>query len=178
MIGLYMIICMGMAMIGSAAAPVFVKKIPAKVMTIVGFLSDIIMGVIIMILGRGSLSVLFVCFGIVGFFIGVRLVTITVMLMQTAQYIAEKNGSRADGICFSLNSFANKIGQALAGAGRQHDSGSNRICGKCPADRTGSEWYPDHKISASGSDRHCRTGLYGIMETGYSKKETGIDQNR
>ena len=116
MIGLYMIICMGMAMIGSAAAPVFVKKIPAKVMTIVGFLSDIIMGVIIMILGRGSLSVLFVCFGIVGFFIGVRLVTITVMLMQTAQYIAEKNGSRADGICFSLNSFANKIGQALAGA--------------------------------------------------------------
>lgn len=111
-----MIICMGMAMIGSAAAPVFVKKIPAKVMTIVGFLSDIIMGVIIMILGRGSLSVLFVCFGIVGFFIGVRLVTITVMLMQTAQYIAEKNGSRADGICFSLNSFANKIGQALAGA--------------------------------------------------------------
>ena len=38
------------------------------------------------------------------------------MLMQTAQYIAEKNGSRADGICFSLNSFANKIGQALAGA--------------------------------------------------------------
>ena len=116
MIGLCMIICMGMAMIGSAAAPVFVKKIPAKVMTIVGFLSDIIMGVIIMILGRGSLSVLFVCFGIVGFFIGVRLVTITVMLMQTAQYIAEKNGSRADGICFSLNSFANKIGQALAGA--------------------------------------------------------------
>ena len=44
------------------------------------------------------------------------MVTITTMLSQTAEYIAEKQGYRADGACFSMNSFAIKIGQAIASA--------------------------------------------------------------
>ena len=42
------------------------------------------------------------------------MVSITTMLVETAEYIGESTGKRADGVIFSLNSFAIKCGTALA----------------------------------------------------------------
>lgn len=116
LIGPYMGICMGLGVITSIIAPILMKKIAAKVLAAIAFGADIIAGIAIFIIGNGALPVLFLCFGIVGLATGMLMVTITTMLAQTAGYIAEKKGYRADGACFSMNSFAIKVGQAIASA--------------------------------------------------------------
>lgn len=116
LIGIYMMISMGAGMITSLLAPVLLKKFSAKTLAAVSFASNIVTGIIIFVVGRGALPVLFICFGICGLATGMLMVTITTMLAQTAGYVAEKQGYRADGTCFSLNSFAIKVGQALASA--------------------------------------------------------------
>ena len=116
LIGPYMGICMGFGVITSIAAPMLMKKMEAKTLAAFAFGADIVAGIVIFIVGKGSLPVLFVCFAVVGLATGALMVTITTMLSQTAEYIAEKQGYRADGACFSMNSFAIKIGQAIASA--------------------------------------------------------------
>ena len=116
LIGLYMAICMGMGIFTSISAPTLLKHFTAKTLAAISFGVDIAAGIVIFLVGRGSLPVLFVCFGAVGLATGMLMVTITTMLGQTAGYIAGKQGYRADGACFSMNSFAIKIGQAVASA--------------------------------------------------------------
>lgn len=116
LIGPYMGICMGLGIITSIASPALMKKMEAKTLAAISFSADIIAGIVIFFVGKTSLPVLFICFGIVGLATGALMVTITTMLSQTAEFIAEKQGYRADGACFSMNSFAIKIGQAIASA--------------------------------------------------------------
>lgn len=116
LIGIYMAICMGTGMITSILSPVLMKKVTAQKLAAVAFASNIVTGIIVFVLGRGALPVLFVCFAINGLATGLLMVTITTMLTQTAEYIAERQGYRADGTCFSMNSFAIKVGQAIASA--------------------------------------------------------------
>lgn len=116
LIGPYMGICMGLGVVTSVAAPLLMKKFQAKTLAAVAFGADIVAGLIIFVIGKGAIPVLFLCFGIVGLATGMLMVTITTMLAQTAGYIAEKQGYRADGACFSMNSFAIKVGQAIASA--------------------------------------------------------------
>lgn len=116
LIGAYMGICMGVGMISSIAAPMLMKKFAARTLAAFAFGGDIVAGIVIFFIGKGSLPILFVCFAVVGLATGILMVTITTMLTQTAEYIAEKQGYRADGACFSMNSFAIKIGQAIASA--------------------------------------------------------------
>ena len=116
MIGAYMGICMGTGIITSVAAPLLMKKFTARILAATAFIVDIIAGVVIFVEGNGSLPVLFICFAAVGLSTGMLMVTITTMLAQTAGYVAVKQGYRADGACFSMNSFAIKVGQAIASA--------------------------------------------------------------
>ncbi|MBU9747142.1 glycoside-pentoside-hexuronide (GPH):cation symporter [Lachnospiraceae bacterium ASD3451] len=116
MIGAYMGICMGSGIITSVLAPVLMKKFTARILTATAFAVDIVAGIIVFAVGKGSLPVLFICFAAVGLSTGMLLVTITTMLSQTAGYVAAKEGYRVDGACFSMNSFAIKAGQAVASA--------------------------------------------------------------
>ncbi len=116
LIGPYMAICMGLGIVTSILAPILMKSISAKTLAAISFGVEVVAGVAIFIIGRGSIPVLFACFGLTGLATGMLMVTITTMLGQTAGYIAEKQGYRADGACFSMNSFAIKVGQAVASA--------------------------------------------------------------
>ena len=113
-IGIYMICSVSLAVIGTLLAPVLMRKISAQKIVAAAFIIDIIVGILIFVIGHGNLMVLLVLFTIVGATVGLHMVCITSMLIETIQYIAEKKGQRADGVCFSLNSCATKIGQALA----------------------------------------------------------------
>lgn len=114
LIGAYMAICMGLGIVTSILAPILMKRFTAKTLAAVGFGMNIIAGSVIFIIGKGSIPVLFICFGIGGLATGLLMVTITTMLTQTAGYVAERQGYRADGTCFAMNSFAIKVGQAIA----------------------------------------------------------------
>lgn len=116
LIGPYMGICMGSGMITSIVAPMLMKKFSAKALAATAFIADVVAGLIVYFVGNGAIPVLFACFFVVGLATGMLMVTITTMLSQTANYIATKQGHRADGICFSMNSFAIKVGQAIASA--------------------------------------------------------------
>ncbi len=116
MIGAYMGICMGLGIVTSILSPVLMKKVSARALAAAAFGVDIGAGIVIFAIGKSSLPALFVCFGLVGLATGMLMVTITTMLAQTAEYIAQKQGYRADGVCFSMNSFAIKVGQAIASA--------------------------------------------------------------
>jgi Na+/melibiose symporter-like transporter len=107
---------MGLGIVTSLLAPVLMKKFSAKTLAAVAFGVQLVAGIIIYFVGKSSIPVLFVCFGCVGLTVGMLMVTITTMLTQTAGYIAEKQGYRADGTCFSMNSFSIKVGQAIASA--------------------------------------------------------------
>jgi sugar (glycoside-pentoside-hexuronide) transporter len=116
LIGAYMGICMGLGIVTSILAPILMKKFSARTLAAIAFGVQVIAGVVIYIVGKGNLALLFVCFGAVGLTVGMLMVTITTMLTQTAGYVAQRQGYRADGTCFSMNSFSIKVGQAIASA--------------------------------------------------------------
>lgn len=117
MIGIYMMVCMGCGMVGSLLAPALMRKISPKNLTRLGFITDLVVGVIVFFIGHANIMMLLVLFGIVGVMVGMRMVTITTLLTHTVIYIGETKGERADGVCFALNSFANKVGQAITNGG-------------------------------------------------------------
>lgn len=114
MIPVYMMVSMGVGMIASIGAPLIMKKIQAKKLAIGAFAVQAAVGFIVFLVGRGSLGILFVLFALVGLGTGTLMVTITSMLTDTADYMARKSGKRSDGVVFSMNSFAIKVGQAVA----------------------------------------------------------------
>lgn len=114
MIPVYMMVAMGMGLFTSILAPVIMKKVPAKKLSIIAFAISAVAGVLVFIIGRGSLPLLFVLFAITGMCTGILMVSITTLLTMTADYIARKNNKRVDGTVFSMNSFAIKLGQAVA----------------------------------------------------------------
>ncbi len=114
MIPVYMMITMGMGLITSILAPVFMKKIGPKTLSIAAFAASAVIGFLVFVIGRGNMGVLFVIFAIPALSTGILMVTITTMLTQTSDYIAQKNGKRYDGVVFSMNSLAIKVGQAVA----------------------------------------------------------------
>jgi Na+/melibiose symporter-like transporter len=116
LIGAYMGICMGLGIVTSILAPVLMKKFSARTLAACAFVVQVVAGIVIYVVGKSNLAVLFVCFGAVGLTVGMLMVTITTMLTQTAGYVAERQGYRADGTCFSMNSFSIKVGQAIASA--------------------------------------------------------------
>ncbi|MCP1109627.1 sugar (glycoside-pentoside-hexuronide) transporter [Lachnospiraceae bacterium PF1-21] len=116
LIALYMAISMGLGMITSILAPALMKKVTSKQLSFVGFGMNIVAGVVVFMAGKNSIPVVFVCFAIVGLATGLLMVSITTMLAETAAHISGTKGIRADGVCFSMNSFAIKVGQALASA--------------------------------------------------------------
>jgi Na+/melibiose symporter-like transporter len=116
LIGAYMGICMGLGIVTSILAPILMKKFSARTLAACAFGVQVVAGVVIYLVGKSNLAVLFVCFGAVGLTVGMLMVTITTMLTQTAGYVAERQGYRADGTCFSMNSFSIKVGQAIASA--------------------------------------------------------------
>jgi Na+/melibiose symporter-like transporter len=109
-------ICMGLGIVTSILAPILMKKFSARTLAACAFGVQVVAGVVIYLVGKSNLAVLFVCFGAVGLTVGMLMVTITTMLTQTAGYVAERQGYRADGTCFSMNSFSIKVGQAIASA--------------------------------------------------------------
>jgi sugar (glycoside-pentoside-hexuronide) transporter len=113
-IGLYMICSVSLAIIGTLLAPVLMRRFSAKTIVQTAFVVDIITGASIFFIDNSNIALLLVLFAIAGAMVGLHMVCITSMLVDTIQYIAETKGIRADGVCFSLNSFATKIGQALA----------------------------------------------------------------
>ena len=115
MISVYMMVSMGMGLITSIITPSLLKKTTAKNLTIGAFTADILVGILVFILGHASLAILLPLFGICGLATGILMVTITSMLTETADYIASTKGHRVDGVVFSMNSFAIKLGQAIAG---------------------------------------------------------------
>lgn len=116
LIGAYMGISMGTGIITSIISPMIMKKVPANTLSKVGFIMQVAAGVVVFFVGTKSIPVLFICFAGVGLATGILMVTITTMLAQTAGYIAQTKGQGADGVCFSMNSFAIKVGQAIASA--------------------------------------------------------------
>ena len=115
MISVYMMVSMGAGLITSILAPRILKHTSAKTLTIGGFVADIIVGIIVFLLGHASLAVLLPLFAVCGLATGFLMVSITSMLTETADYIAKQKGHRVDGVVFSMNSFAIKLGQAVAG---------------------------------------------------------------
>ncbi|MCR5082039.1 MAG: glycoside-pentoside-hexuronide (GPH):cation symporter [Parasporobacterium sp.] len=115
MIPFYMMISMGMGLITSISAPLIMKKIGPKTLSVVAFAASAIAGIIIFFVGVGSLPLLFVLFSIPALSTGILMVTITTLLTMTSDYIAKEKGKRYDGVVFSMNSLAIKIGQAVAG---------------------------------------------------------------
>ena len=69
---------------------------------------------LVFFIGRGSLLLLFVLFAVAGMCTGILMVSITTLLTMTADHIARKKGKRVDGTVFAMNSFAIKVGQAIA----------------------------------------------------------------
>lgn len=116
LIGAYMGVCMGIGIAASIISPALLKKISSQNLTKAAFLVDIFAGIVIFIVGKNNIPIAFICFGVMGLMTGLLNVTITTMLTETARYITETKHLQADGICFSLNSFAIKVGQALASA--------------------------------------------------------------
>ncbi len=114
MIGAYMICSVSLAIIGTLVAPILMRKFSAKTIVIAAFIVDIVIGAAIFFIGQGNLILLLALFTIIGAMVGIHMVCVTAMLIETIQHIAVTKGIRADGVCFSLNSFATKIGQALA----------------------------------------------------------------
>ena len=115
LISVYMICSVSLSIIGTILAPYLMKTISAKKLTAIGFAIELVLSIIVFLLGHGNIVILLCIFTIIGATIGLRMVTITSMLVETIQFIEIKKGIRADGVCFSMNSFATKVGQAIAG---------------------------------------------------------------
>lgn len=114
MIPVYMMLAMGTGLITSILAPVLMKKIGPKQLSIIAFAATAIAGVLVFFIGKGSLGVLFALFVIPGLSTGILMVTITTLLTMTSDYVASVRGKRYDGVVFSMNSLAIKVGQAVA----------------------------------------------------------------
>ncbi len=116
MISIYMMVAMGTGLITTILAPMLMKKFSALTLTKVAFLMSLVSGIIVFAVGRGNLGILFVMFAIAGLSTGFLMVTVTSLLVGAGDSIAKKTGNRVDGVVFSMNSFAIKVGQALASA--------------------------------------------------------------
>jgi len=116
LIASYMTVCMGAGIITTVITPAILKRIAANHLTMIAFFLEFVSSVAIYFIGKGNINVLFVCFAVIGMAVGTQMVSITTMVAQTSNYIAELKGHRADGVCFSMNAFAIKVGQAVTGA--------------------------------------------------------------
>ncbi len=114
MIPVYMMVTMGVGLVTTILAPVLMKKISPKKLSMIAFALSALVGFIIFFVGVGDLTALFVLFAIPGLCTGILMVSITTMLTQTSDYVAERKGKRYDGVVFSMNSLAIKVGQAIA----------------------------------------------------------------
>ncbi len=114
MIPVYMMVTMGMGLITSILAPVLMKKISPKHLSMAAFAVSAAIGIIVFFIGQGNLTTLFVLFAIPALCTGILMVSITTLLTMTSDYVAQKKGKRYDGVVFSMNSLAIKVGQAVA----------------------------------------------------------------
>lgn len=114
LIPVYMMVAMGAGLITSVAAPMLMKKFSAKSLTMAAFGAGVVVGVIVFVMGRGSFPILMVLFAVTGLCTGILMVTITTLLTEVGESIAREKGKRVDGVVFSMNSFAIKVGQAFA----------------------------------------------------------------
>lgn len=114
MIPIYMMVAMGAGLVTTILAPIMMKKIGPKQLSMAAFAVSAIAGIIIFFVGQGSLAVLFVLFAIPTLCTGILMVSITTMLTMTSDYVAQRKGKRYDGVVFSMNSLAIKVGQAVA----------------------------------------------------------------
>lgn len=114
MIPVYMMVTMGIGLVTTILAPVLMKKIGPKQLSVIAFAISALVGFIIFFVGPGSLPALFVLFAIPGLCTGILMVSITTLLTMTSDYVAKKKGKRYDGVVFSMNSLAIKVGQAVA----------------------------------------------------------------
>lgn len=114
LISLYFLTCGGVGLLSPLIATVVLKKISAKKLTIIAMSGGIIVSLIAYFVPSNNITLLFAMFALYGLFSAMPMVTITSMLMQTGEYIAKVKGRRADGVIFSLNSFAIKCGTAIA----------------------------------------------------------------
>lgn len=114
LISLYFLTCGGFGLLAPVVASISLKKISAKKLTIIAMLGGIIVSLIAYFVPSNNITLLFAMFAIFGLFSAMPMVTITSMLMETGEYIARVKGRRADGVIFSLNSFAIKCGTAVA----------------------------------------------------------------
>lgn len=114
LISVYFLICGGVGLLSPLIASMLLKKISAKNLTVIAMLIGAIISLIAYFIPSNNIALLFVLFATFGLFSTMPMVTITSMLMETGEYIAKQKGRRADGVIFSLNSFAIKCGTAIA----------------------------------------------------------------
>lgn len=103
--------------IGLLTAPVtsiILKKIPAKKLTIIAMSISIILSIAAFFIPAQNITLIFIVFALFGFFMPVPMVSVTSLLVDAGNEIYSATGKRADGVLFSLNSFAIKCGTALA----------------------------------------------------------------
>lgn len=114
MIPIYMMVAMGTGLITNIIAPMILKKISARTLCVIAFAISIVVSIVVFLIGPGSLTLLFVLFAVCGLCTGILMVSITSLLTITSDFTAAKVGRRVDGVVFSMNSFAVKVGEALA----------------------------------------------------------------
>lgn len=114
LIPVYFMVSGIIALFAPGSAAILLKKLSAKKLTVLSMTCSAIVSLVAFIIPSTNIKLLFVIFGIFGFFNAIPMVSITTMLVETAEYIGESTGKRADGVIFSLNSFAIKCGTALA----------------------------------------------------------------
>lgn len=114
MIALYMVIAMGAGLFTSMLAPMLMKVVSAKKLTMIAFCLSAVANAIVYFVGAKSLPVLFFLFACTGLATGTMMVTITSLLTDISDYVGTVKQKRSDGAIFSMNSFAIKLGQALA----------------------------------------------------------------
>lgn len=114
LISVYFLTCGGFGLLAPPIATIALKKISAKKLTIIAMLGGIIVSLIAYFIPNDNITLLLAMFAIFGLCSTMPMVTITSMLMETGEYIAKVKKRRADGVIFSLNSFAIKCGTAIA----------------------------------------------------------------
>ncbi len=115
MIPLYFAITGGIGLLGAPLASLMIKYISAKHATMIAMAISAVLSIMAYFIPTTNMTLLFVLFGIYGLTVVVPMVSISVMMVQTAGFLYKKQGKRSDGTVFSLNSFAIKLGTALAG---------------------------------------------------------------
>ncbi len=115
LIPLYMVIAMGTGLIVTPFIPAILKRISGKALTVISAAGMALFNIIVYFVPPTSIPVLFILFALVAVFTMVPIITITSLLAHTADYVSVKENKRYDGVIFSLNSFAVKVGTAFAG---------------------------------------------------------------